>query len=371
MSTVVGLWSLMTFVLTSLLGGVGEAHSHEFAVQEARGETPASDCASADGERKRRDEGGPLQEVPPREGWVEAGDGVCLRFRLLGSGGDTLVVVHGGPGAGMNSVLPAVEPLAEDRVLLLYDQRGGGRSTLPEDTADLSPEDFVRDLEAVRRHFGLERMQLFTHSFGAILAARYAIRHPDRIERLVLHGATGPSRRQAASLARSSSTEGDSVLAGRYRELLRSLFRGEADDPVSTCHELEGIGRALARSRGDSVTWTGTTCDAPAEAVRYYYRYTARLAPRGFGDWDFTDRLGNVRAPVLVVWGAQDTAAVPAQRAWANAYPRGRLLLVPAAGKAALTDRSDRVSEAVGEFLDGNWPDGATPVDGGERSDSR
>lgn len=303
---------------------------------------------------------------PHSAGWVESDDGVRLRFRMLGSGSDTLVVLHGGPGAGMSSVLPAVRPLGEDRVLLLYDQRGGGRSTLPEDTAALRPEDFVRDLEAVRRHFGLERIQLFTHSFGAILAARYAVRYPDRIERLVLHGATGPNRKEAAELARSSPV-GDSAAAARYRELLVRLVRGEAEDPVATCRELEEAGHEVARSRGAEVTWTGTTCDAPPEAVRYYYRYTARIAPRGFGDWDFTGRLGEVEAPVLVIWGARDSAAVPAQRAWGSAYPNGRLLLVPRAGKAALTDRPDTVREAVDTFLGGAWPDGAVRVEAGSR----
>lgn len=298
------------------------------------------------------------------QGWVESDDGVRLRYRVLGTGRDTLVVVHGGPGAGMASVLPAVSPLSEDRALVLYDQRGGGRSTLPEDTTELGPDDFVRDLEAIRRHFELDRMSLLTHSFGAILVARYALVHPDRVGRLVLHGATGPSRRQAASLARASSSGGDSLLAGRYRELLVHLLRGEAEDPVAACRDLEEVGRELARSRGEDVTWNGTTCDAPAEAVRYYYRYTTRIAPRRFGDWDFTGRMGSVKAPVLVVWGVRDSAAIPAQRAWASAYPKGRLLLVPGAGKAALTDRPHRVREAVNRFLDGQWPEGAKRVEG-------
>lgn len=300
---------------------------------------------------------------PGPTGYIEANDGIRLHYRVMGTGTDTLVVVHGGPGAGMNSLLPVVEPLAEDRVLVLYDQRGGGRSTLPEDTADLSAEDFVRDLEAVRRHFGLDRMSVFAHSFGAVLVARYAMEHPTRLDRIVLHGATGPNRRQQLRRMREAAQEagprGDTALARRHRELMLTLLRGEAEDPVATCRSFYEVGRRLARSRGEEDRWPATTCDAPAEAVRYYYRYTSQVAPRSFGDWDFRGRLGEVRAPALVVWGARDSASVPLQRAWAEAYPNGRLLLVPEAGKGALADRPDHVGKMIETFLQGEWPPAA------------
>ena len=311
--------------------------------------------ACAPGSERDRGEGYPSV----REGFVETDDGLCLHYLVEGTGRDTLVVVHGGPGAGVESVRDAVRPLGRGRVLILYDQRGGGRSTLPNDTSLLSAEGFVRDLEAIRAHFGLDRMDLFTHSFGSIVVARYAERHPERLRRVVLHGATGPRRRQAARLARATagpSQPGDSALARRRRELMVSLLRGDAGDPVRACEEFESVGRKLSRSRGDSVPWPGSTCAAPPEAVRYFYRYTARIGPRSFGDWDFSDRLEDVSAPVLVVWGTRDSAALPAQRAWARAFPNGRLLLVSGAGKGAVAERPDRVRSAVDSFLRGRWP---------------
>ncbi|MDP2497421.1 MAG: alpha/beta fold hydrolase [Candidatus Palauibacterales bacterium] len=295
---------------------------------------------------------------------METDDGVRLRYVVEGTGRDTLLVLHGGPGAGLETVRDAVAPLARDRVLLLYDQRGGGRSTLPEDTTLLSADAFVRDLETIRRRFELKRMRVFTHSFGSVLLARYAERHPDRLARIVLHGATGPRRQQAAELARAEasgaeSAAGDTTLVRRHRELMMSLLRGETENVVQRCEEFESVGRKLARSRGDSVTWPGSTCDASPEAVRYYYRYTARIGPRSFGNWDFTDRLSDVSAPVLVIWGTRDSAALPAQRAWVRAFPNGRLLLVPGTGKGALAERPDRVRAAVDSFLRGMWPGNA------------
>lgn len=298
--------------------------------------------------------GDSVQEIT--EGFLAGADDAELYYRVMGSGRDTLVVVHGGPGAGMNSVIRPFKPLAENFVLLFYDQRGGGRSELPADTTKLKPEFFVEDLEAVRSYFDLGKMNVITHSFGSVLVAQYAMKYPDHINRMVFHGATGPDlmqelkiRRAKAKLAPSSP---DTVLSNRASELLQSLLNGTASDPVATCKEYEEINQKLARARGDTVTWKGTLCDAPPESIRYYYRYTAQLAPRYYGGWDFTEKLENVTAPLLVVYGKQDSLMIPTQQAWADAVPNGRLLLVPGAEKGAISGNPDFVLSEIRNFFD-------------------
>lgn len=320
-------------------------------------DAPGSGDGAASGET-----GTPADAV--ETGYLEGARGASLHYRVVGrEAPDTVVVVHGGPGAGMNSVLPDFARLSDGHVLIFYDQRGGGRSELPSDTALLDARYFVEDLESVRRHFRLERMKILAHSFGSIVAARYAREHPHRVERLVFHGATGPRRREAARLARgAASVPPDTGLARRARRLLAELLDGTATDPVATCRAWEAAGRELARARGDSVRWRGSVCEAPARAVRYYFRHTARFAPATFGDWDFTSGLEDVTAPLLVIWGARDSAAVPGQRAWASSVANGRLLLLPGVGKAAIAGRPEQVEAAIDTFLDGSWPAGADAV---------
>lgn len=331
------------------------------------------------------------------EGFLPGAEDARLHYRVLGGAGDTIVVLHGGPGAGIGSVLQPFEPLAEHFTLIFYDQRGGGRSTLPADTSLLDARYFVADLEAVRGHFGLERMNLLTHSFGSIVAARYAETHPERIRRMVFHGAVGPDRTEAARVARGESSDSGAAAAGssaaegaeggegavlsegeraafaalseaeraalaaRADTLLASLLRGTAADPVAVCREWEEIGLRLARARGERPTWNGSTCEAPPDAVRYYYRHTAQFAPRTFGDWDFTDALGHVDAPLLVIAGEEDAASLPGHRAWAAALPNGELLQVPGTGKGAITDRPELVIGAIRDFFRGAAPGQSGP----------
>lgn len=299
--------------------------------------------------------------APRREGYLPSADGARIFYRVEGSGADTVVVVHGGPGAGMEALRPDMQPLTRAHTVIFYDQRGGGRSELPADTAHLAADRHVQDLEAVRRFFGLERMKIVAHSFGPVLVARYAQQHPGRIARMVFLGASGPRRAEAAALA--MRTAPDTAAQRRMFTAMRGLMEGTAADPVATCREYEAASRAIAAARGEPVRTRGTTCSAPPSAVRYYYRWTARMGPASFGEWDFTGgALAAVDAPLLVIHGDLDPQAVAQQRAWAAAVRDGRLLLIPGASKGAHADRPDLVFPAIDTFLSGRWPDGAQVV---------
>ena len=298
-----------------------------------------------------------------KDGFISGAEGLDIYYQIMGSGQDTIVVIHGGPGAGMNSILPSVKPLDKSFKLILYDQRGGGRSGLPADTTKLQPQYFVEDLEAVRQHFGLRQMNVLTHSFGSVLVSQYALKYPEHLKRIVFHGATGPDLEQELQLrglkAKQNTTLADSSLLNRSSVLLNELLNGTASDPVSACKEYEELNKKIVLLQGDPVNYKGTTCDAPSESVYYYYRYTAQLAPRYYNGWNFTTGLEQVTAPLLVVYGESDSLMMPAQRSWVDAVPDGRLLSVPNAGKSALSDNPEFTLTAITEFMNGEWPDEA------------
>jgi proline iminopeptidase len=111
-------------------------------------------------------------------------NGVRLYTRRVGDG-PPVVVLHGGPGAHHDYLLPQYDHLARGRALLYYDQRGGGRSPAPREMP-VGWREHVADLEALRDHWGLERLTLLGYSWGGLLAVLYALEHPRRVERLAL-----------------------------------------------------------------------------------------------------------------------------------------------------------------------------------------
>ena len=111
-------------------------------------------------------------------------DGVRLYTRRIGEG-PPVVVLHGGPGAHHDYLLPQYDLLARRRTLLYYDQRGGGRSPIARDVP-AGWREHVADLERLREQWRLERVTLLGYSWGGLLAVLYALEHPDRVERLAL-----------------------------------------------------------------------------------------------------------------------------------------------------------------------------------------
>src|SRR2546422_2446312 len=120
-------------------------------------------------------------------------DGVRLFTRRAGDG-PPVVVLHGGPGAHHDYLLPQYDLLARGRTLLYYDQRGGGRSPVGRDTP-VGWREHVADLEALRRHWSIDRLTLLGYSWGGLLAVLYWLEHPERVDRLAL---VSPAPRRAA-----------------------------------------------------------------------------------------------------------------------------------------------------------------------------
>lgn len=123
-----------------------------------------------------------------REYFIDVND-VTFFCRTMGEG-DPLVVVHGGPGLSQDYLLPGLERLAKNHFVIFYDQRGGGKSLGGVKDETLSVETLVQDLENLRKTLGLEKMSLLGHSWGTIIAARYAIAHPEFVQKLILSNAT-------------------------------------------------------------------------------------------------------------------------------------------------------------------------------------
>jgi proline iminopeptidase len=111
-------------------------------------------------------------------------NGVDLFTRRVGTG-PLVVVLHGGPGAHHDYLLPQYDRLAQGRSLFYYDQRGGGRSPV-EREVPVGWREHVADLDAVRGALKLERVTLCGYSWGGLLAVLYLLEHPDRVERLAL-----------------------------------------------------------------------------------------------------------------------------------------------------------------------------------------
>jgi proline iminopeptidase len=288
-----------------------------------------------------------------REGYVPTEEGVRLHYEVLGSGPDTIVVLHGGPGLSAAYLASDLDLLARDHALLFYDQRGAGRSTVLTDSARLRLADHLRDLETVRRHFALQRVILLGHSWGAGLAAHYARTYPGHVARLIL---VGPVPLRATpymqQFGRHLRMWMDSATAARFATI--SAAREHASDPVGACRAYWSIfihgyfadpedATGPARMRGD-------VCDAPPAAIRNGDLVGAAvLGP--LGDWDWRDEFRRVAIPVLIIHGEKDPIPAASAEEWQAAFPSATLVLLKDAGHFPYVEQPEAFLRAIKRFL--------------------
>ena len=128
--------------------------------------------------------------LTPSQSFFEI-NGVRLFTRRVGRG-PLVLLLHGGPGAHHDYLLPQYDRLAQGRELFYYDQRGGGQSPVSRDTA-VGWRDHVADLDAIRDRLGLEQITICGYSWGGLLAVLYLLEHPERVGRLALVSPASPT----------------------------------------------------------------------------------------------------------------------------------------------------------------------------------
>jgi proline iminopeptidase len=121
----------------------------------------------------------PASVLPIEQGFVDAG-GLLIYYEAVGKG-EPLVMLHGGPGASHDYLLPYVLSLARTNRVVFIDERGSGKSEKLEDPKGYTVETMVEDVEAVRQALGLGKMNLLGHSFGGVLAQAYAFKSPQNL----------------------------------------------------------------------------------------------------------------------------------------------------------------------------------------------
>ena len=286
------------------------------------------------------------------EGFVFVRRGLHLYYRVLGDGAETVVV----PNA--NWLAEALLPLAAGRRLILYDPRSRGRSSTVSDRRFLGLEQDVRDLEAVRRYFGLDRMSVVGTSYHAAIAALHAMENPERIERMLLVCPITP--RQPGEWAQE--TPAAEVLiyppgVPRLEEMRRDGV--DRDDPVAFCRAWFTYFLLPAQmSEPQAVTRfpLDDVCGFPNEWPRHTMSlYFDHIVPK-MRAWDFRPRLGSLKFPLLVMQGTDDLVPLEASREWAAHGGNARFLRIEGAGHHPYLERPDEFFPAAESFLAGAWP---------------
>lgn len=301
--------------------------------------------------KPKAQESSTIKPAVAQQGHIKGADGTQFFYQIKGTGKDTLVVIHGGPGMDSEYMVADFKAIENDYTLLYYDQRGGGRSDLPEDTSKLHIDHHVSDLEMLRQFFNLKKMTLVAHSFGPMVAAKYAIKYPNNVSKMVFMGPVPPMQgdfgaRYGQNLSSRLSAEQQQEMNAHFQELM------QGDDIKAGCKNYWNIALIQRLAEGLPVSIVkGDCCAAPPEAIRYGMQTTNAATFGSLGNWDLRPQLKDLTIPTLILHGEQEAIPMDMVEAWENTMPNAQLIKVPEAGHFAYAERPDLVWLALHTFL--------------------
>jgi proline iminopeptidase len=266
-------------------------------------------------------------------------DGVPIRYAVAGGGDATpIVVLHGGLGLDSTLYRRTLGPLAADRPVVHFDQRGNGRS-VPADPSSITMERLADDVVALGDRLALDRFVVLGHSYGAFVAQELALRHPDRLAGMVLvsatpgqlgaaevedeHGVGPPMPPEVLALISGPPPTDDAEMAAAMKDLLPAYFHRP---DVLDLEALEDgtVFRAAAMVRGFEV----------------------------LASWSSVDRLATIAVPTLVLAGRHDVfTAWPQAHRIGSRIPGADVMVFEESGHFPWLEEPDRFFALVGEWV--------------------
>jgi proline iminopeptidase len=293
----------------------------------------------------------------PDEGYLKSDDGVRLFYRKIGTDAETVIVPNG------MYMIEDCKRLASGRTLFVYDVRNRGRSDAVDDPSKLARGilNDVDDLEAIRRQLGLERVALLGHSYIGLMVILYAMKHPDRVARVVQ---IGPMEPHHGKTYPAHLTANDTVVQEVFARIAELRKDPTPREPEEQCRKFWSVLRTIyVTSPADASRIDWGRCDLPNERNMMKY-WMGSLIP-SIKALNLTgDDFAKVKSPVLTVHGTKDRSApYGGGREWALLLPNARLVTVDGGGHAPWIESPQIVFSAIETFLAGAWPDTAQRIE--------
>jgi proline iminopeptidase len=255
--------------------------------------------------------------------------------------GRPLLIVNGGPGFDHGYLLssPVWDELAKTRRVVMYDQRGTGRSTPVKPETSLTLADQLADIEAVRKSLGVEDIDLLGHSYGGALVMAYTARYPQRVKKLLIVDSAAPKWKDTIFLF--------SQVFPDVNERVDSFeFAAQFGDRAS----IEGGLREYL----SMIFWDPDHRDAVLRQVslKGFSRHVNEALDADMGRYDLNPEIAKFRMPVLVITGRYDMNVAPVI-AWKihKAIPGSRLVIFERSSHLPFLEEPERFKREVEDFL--------------------
>lgn len=276
-------------------------------------------------------------------------EGGSVFYRVIGGGeGLPVLLLHGGPGYTGHYLEPLAHALGRDRPVIVYDQLGSGRSDRVTDTALLKTDRFVRELASLRRALHLNRIHLYGHSWGSMLALEYLATKPAGIASVTLASPlitsaawirdgqalmkTMPDsiQRIAAAHEAAGTTASQEYQDASFAFMKRYVFGMEPPFPPEVDSAIAGYNALVYE------TMWGPSEFNPTGSLKHFDRSAV---------------LRDLRVPVLLTVGRHDEAVPETVERFARTASDARVRVFERSAHMAMVTERDAYADTVRTFL--------------------
>lgn len=274
-------------------------------------------------------------------------NGVNHFIKKIGKG-EPVVVLHGGPGLFHNYLVANFEKLAEKYQIIFYDQRGCGKTDFPKDTTSITIQNFVDDLEAIRVHLKIEKMNLAGHSWGAILAINYAKQFNNNLNKLILISPAPANTEYFDQMFKNMQNKRKDE---DIKEMVKIMSSKEFDD-----RNPEAVLSAI--KIGDKVNLADQT---KIDALYSSMTFTAASAnnmllvnsimEKNFFDYNITKDMNLITCPTLIILGDLDNVPFASAQLLQDNIKDARLEVLQHAAHYPFFEAQKEFTTAIKNFL--------------------
>lgn len=281
-----------------------------------------------------------------RTGYVPVNDSLQLYYEFFGQGKDTVIISDG------QFISLYLKAYTGPLTLLTFDVRDRGKSSALNSDASISIESNLDDVEAIRKHFNLKKVNLLGFSYMGAMAAMYASQYPTYVKSIVLMAPMSISKKANSKLITKPTD------FSPYRKALNEFVAsgGKESNPAEyarlywkallapSLHDLNKLDAIVTRM-------PTLENESPGNV-----RSTVGAIFKKLGDWNFADVASKVECRTLIIFGSSDTIPVENSLEWASSIPKSRYLEFKESGHLLFAEETEKWIRSLEMFFSGGWP---------------
>lgn len=259
--------------------------------------------------------------------------------------GAPVIVIHGGPGLGCAYLENHLAGLSNKHQVIFYDQRNSGRSALHNDSTQISLASFLKDINVIRKEYGHKKISLIGHSWGGLLAMKYALQFPEQTEKLILINSVAAN----SELNDKANTLLGNKFSTDDKQARAQIMRTEAftNQKTEAYDELMMLGFAYQFSNRNLINQLELKLpeDFAAKSTLLAHLY------KDLYQYNFTEDLKKIESPTLLLYGLDDPLTPFTLNSLAQAIPNNQIEAIEDAGHFPFIEKNETTLSKMITFL--------------------